>query len=201
MSKRNTRRQFDVPAFYHVYNRGTHKDKIFIDAADKRKFMSIMARYLDPDEEAVRDDGVPYEKSAAKLVAYCLMDNHFHLLLFQDAEATDIQKLMSSVSTAYSMYFNLRHKRSGRLFEGPYQASRIDSDTYLAHISRYIHLNPRYYKTYYYSSLPEYTKKRDTTWLHPELVTDMTPEAYQVFLEDYEDRAEVLRKTKKALGL
>jgi REP element-mobilizing transposase RayT len=100
MSKRNTIRSFDVPAFYHVYNRGTHKEKIFLDSQDKRKFMSLLARYLDPDDSSVRADGVLYEKSEAKLVAYCLMGNHFHLLLYQDDDPNDIRRLMVSVLTA-----------------------------------------------------------------------------------------------------
>jgi putative transposase len=116
MSKRNTIRRFDVPAYYHVYNRGVHKEKIFLDAQDKAKFMQLLARYLDPTDESVRADGVVYEKSSAKLLAYYLMGNHFHLLLYQDEDIKDIQKLLSAVSTAYSMYYNLRYKRSGCLF-------------------------------------------------------------------------------------
>lgn len=194
-------RKFDVPAYYHVYNRGAHKEKIFIDAQDKRKFMEILARYLDPATSSVRSDGVPYEKSPVKLVAYCLMGNHFHLLLYQDENTTDIQQFMSSVTTAYSMYFNIRHKKSGRLFEGPYQAAYIDSDSYLMHITRYIHLNPATYKTYSWSSLPEYLGTRHTPWIHPEQVSDMTPQAYRHFLEEYEDRATLLSEIKKSLNL
>jgi REP element-mobilizing transposase RayT len=200
MSKRNTRRSFDVPAYYHVYNRGANKQKIFLDATDRRKFLALLARYLDPDLEELRADGVPYLKSNVQLLAYCLMGNHFHLLLFQDQEIDDIQRLMSSVLTSYSMYFNLRHKRSGRLFEGPYQAAHIDADSYLAHITRYIHLNPRTYKTYTWSSLPEYLGVRDTCWVHNELATDLTPEQYALFLEDYEDRADLLSSIKKSLN-
>lgn len=194
-------RKFDVQAYYHVYNRGAHKEKIFIDAQDKRKFMEILARYLDPATSSVRSDGVPYEKSPVKLVAYCLMGNHFHLLLYQEENTTDIQQFMSSVTTAYSMYFNIRHKKSGRLFEGPYQAAYIDSDTYLMHITRYIHLNPATYKTYGWSSLPEYLGARHTPWIHPEKVSDMTPQAYRHFLEEYEDRATLLSEIKKSLNL
>ncbi|MGB4800467.1 MAG: transposase [Candidatus Saccharimonadales bacterium] len=201
MSKRNTIRRFDVPAYYHVYNRGVHKEKIFLDAQDKAKFMQLLARYLDPTDESVRADGVVYEKSSAKLLAYCLMGNHFHLLLYQDEDVKDIQKLLSAVSTAYSMYYNLRYKRSGRLFEGPYQASRIDSDSYLMHISRYIHLNPRTYLTYQWSSIHEYTGDRKTPWVYTDMVHDMSPGAYKEFLRDYEERREFLKTIHKALGL
>ncbi|HEU0266711.1 MAG TPA: transposase [Candidatus Saccharimonadaceae bacterium] len=201
MSKKNTVRKFDVPAYYHVYNRGAGKQKIFPDARDKAKFMSLLARYLDPDDTSLRSDGLAYEKSAAHLVAYCLMGNHFHLLLYQDSNVDDIKHLLSAISTAYSMYFNLRYKRSGRLFEGPYRAVAIDSDTYLAHITRYIHLNPRTYRTYKWSSLPEYIGTRATTWVHPELVTATTREQYLDFLEDYTDRSALLKELKDELGI
>lgn len=163
--------------------------------------MAILARYLDPQDQSVRADGVLYEKSAAKLVAYCLMGNHFHLLLFQDQDEKDISKLMSSVMTAYSMYFNSRYRRRGRLFEGPYQASLIGTEPYLAHISRYIHPNPRTYKTYKWSSLPEYLGNRKTPWVYSELVLDCTAQQYTEFLEDYEERAAILSQFKKLFNL
>lgn len=201
MSKKNTVRQYNVPAFYHVYNRGANKQTIFTCAADKLKFISILARYLDPDDESTRADGLPYEKSDAKLVAYCLMGNHFHLLLYQDQGTDDIRKLMSAIQTAYSMYFNKRYHHSGHLFEGPYRAVKIDSDMYLQHATRYIHMNPRTYDTYKWSSLPEYTDRRATPWVYAELANDMSPRQYREFLEDYEDRAELLKQLKDELGL
>ncbi len=94
MSKRNTIREYDIPAFYHVYNRGAHKSKIYHDGIDKQKFINILARYLDPEDQSIRADGIPYEKSSAKLVAYCLMGNHYHLLLYQENELDAIQRLV-----------------------------------------------------------------------------------------------------------
>lgn len=201
MSKRNTTRSFDTPAYYHVFNRGAGKQPIFLDAQDRAKFISLMARYLDPLDKSVRSDGLTYKKSEAKVVAYCLMRNHFHFLLYQDKHIEDIQHFMSSLMTAYSMYFNKRHKRSGRLFEGPYRAKPIESDSYLLHISRYIHLNPRTYRTYKWSSLPEYDGRRHTTWVHSAMTHDMSPEGYIEFLEDYESRAELLKRIKDELEL
>lgn len=194
MAKRNTVRTYGVPAYYHVYNRGANKTRIFLDAADKAKFMSLLARYLDPDDITVRGDGLPYEKSSAKLVAYCLMGNHFHLFLYQDIDVDDVHHLLSSVMTSYSMYFNLRHKRSGRLFEGPFRAALIDNEAHFVHLSRYIHLNPRTYLTYKWSSLPEYTSRRHTSWIHPEYVTDMTTEQYLEYLGDYRERPQELKR-------
>lgn len=197
MAKRNTIRAYDVPAYYHVYNRGAGKTKIFLDATDKAKFMSLLVRYLDPDVASVRGDGLFYEKSNAKLVAYCLMGNHFHLFLYQEDNIDDIRNLLSSVMTSYSMYFNLRHKRSGRLFEGPFRAVRITDEGHFLHLSRYIHLNPRTYETYKWSSLPEYIGKRQTSWVHSEYATDMSADQYLDFMGDYDDRSSVLKDYKQ----
>lgn len=194
-------RKFDTPAYYHVYNRGAGKRKIFLDAADKQKFMSILARYLDDNDESVRADGMPYEKSAARLIAYCLMGNHFHMLLYQHCDTDDISRLVNSVSIAYSMYFNKRYKQKGRLFEGVFRATQITNDSHFDHITRYIHLNPRTYKTYKWSSLPEFMGQRETEWIHPEQVMSMSPEQYACFLDDYVDKRAELQQIKDLLGL
>lgn len=201
MPSRNSQKMYDVPAYYHVYNRGAGKRTIFHDAGDKAKFLSLLARHLDPDNEAVRGDGVPYEKYPVELVAYCLMGNHFHLLLYQADDPEAIQRLMRSVGTAYSMYYNLRYRSSGHLFQGIYKAVHIDNEPYLAHISRYIHLNPRTYMTYKWSSLPEFLDKRTTSWVYPERVLSALPGGYKAFLEDYEDRAELLKSIREEFEL
>lgn len=196
MPSPNTVKEFDAPAYYHIYNRGAGGRAIFIDTIDRKKFMSILERHLsealDPNEYTAYD---------VELVAYCLMGNHFHLLVYVPLEPSELTALMRSVATAYSMYFNKRHKSKGHLFQGIYKASRIDSDSYLAHISRYIHLNPRTYRTYYWSSLKEYLGERITPWIHPERVLDTSPARYLEFLEDYEDRRDLLKSIRDELSL
>lgn len=110
-------------------------------------------------------------------------------------------KLMSSIMTSYSRYFNLKYKRTGPLFESRYKAVLIDSDTHLMHISRYIHLNPRYYKRYPYSSLPYY-KATPPEWLKPEKVLELFPSrsAYMEFLNDYQEHKRILDQLKKELA-
>lgn len=195
MPSPNTVKKFDAPAYYHVYNRGAGRQTIFYDGTDRRKFMSVLERHLShelkPNEYTVYD---------VELVAYCLMGNHFHMLVYIPEEPSELTSFMRSVSTAYSMYFNKRHKSSGHLFQGIYKASRIDDDDYLAHISRYIHLNPRTYKTYYWSSLREYLNTRQTSWIHPERILDISPTKYSEFLEDYEDRGKVLKQVREENG-
>lgn len=195
MPSKNLIRNYDAPAFYHVYNRGAGKQVVFHNSADKRKFMLILERHLIPtDEEEL------YPIYDVEVVAFCLMNNHFHLLLYQELDRLAISGLMKSVATAYAMYYNNRYKASGRLFQGPFRASHIDNDTYLAHISRYIHLNPRTYKTYYWSSLRYYIGKDSSELIHPERVLDVSPSRYATFLEDYTDRHELLKMVGKQVG-
>ena len=117
MPIRNTTKAFDAPAYYHVYNRGVAGLPIFRDDADRVKFIALLARHLDPADTAKKTDGSTYEKYDVDLVAYCLMDNHFHLLVFQETDPEAMTKLTRSVSTAYAMYFNHRYRQNGHLFQ------------------------------------------------------------------------------------
>lgn len=186
MPSKNTVRFYDAPAYYHVYNRGANKQPIFKDDTDKEKFLSLLARHLDKTLQLRDSNGKEYEKYAADLVAYCLMDNHFHLLLFQQADTTAISRLLKSVSTAYSMYYNRRHRHQGTIFQGVFKASHINDESYLLHISRYIHMNPFSYMTYQWSSLAYFLDTPAPHWVKPGIVNDMTPAQYRNFMQSYE---------------
>jgi hypothetical protein len=188
MPAKNLIRHYDIPAFYHVYNRGAGKQAIFHDDADREKFLSLFSRYLDPDEDSVRADGLPYDKYELDVVAYCLMDNHFHLLLYQEVEVSAISQFMKSLSTAYTMYYNMKYEASGHLFQGTFKASRITSDVYLSHITRYIHMNPRSYLRYKWSSVRAYLGGEAPEWLSPDRASDMNPREYEQFLQGYEGK-------------
>jgi REP element-mobilizing transposase RayT len=201
MPCKNTIRYYDAPAYYHVYNRGAGKRDIFLDDQDRAKFLSLLARHLDPDDTSVRGDGCAYVKYDIKLAAYCLMSNHFHLLVFQQSDHTAITSLMKSVLTAYTMYFNLRYKGSGHLFQGVFKAARITDEAYLLHITRYIHMNPRYYLKYKWSSVGVYLGDTPPRWLHPDLVDPLSPAQYRQFLASYEGRKTELQYLKHLLAL
>ncbi len=196
MPSRNTIRQYDAPAYYHVYNRGAGGIAILRDSQDKSKFISLLRRYLSDEP-----DCVGYPTYDIELVAFCIMGNHFHLLLFQEVDSTAVTQLMRSVSTAYSMYYNLKYKSHGHVFQSVFKASRITEEPYLAHITRYIHLNPDTYKTYKWSSLPYYMGTKSPGWVKPRRLLDMPPVAYGRFLEDYEDRRKLLSEIKDQLAL
>lgn len=206
MPSRNTVKQYVAPGYYHIYNRGAGGMQIFRDNTDRKKFLSLLERHLTPPDQYDRDEIDELEQPESytyyevETVAYCLMGNHFHLLFYLPNDIAAITGLMRSVSTAYSMYFNLRHKSQGHVFQSVYRAAHIDYEPYLAHISRYIHMNPRTWRTYKWSSILEYTGQRHTKWVHPERVTSMSPQSYFEFLEDYQDRKDTLAIVKRELA-
>lgn len=150
--------------------------------------MQLFRRHL-----LTEQDNEQYSKYDVERVTYCLMGNHFHLLSWQGRDVEAITKLIRSVSTAYAMYFNYRHKQQGHLFQSIFKASHTDDESYLVHISRYIHLNLGRDRTYYWSSMKEYLGERSDNLIHPERVLDITPGQYLQLIEAHKDRREVVK--------
>lgn len=202
MPSRNVLKVDVADSYYHIYARGASKKDIFLEDIDYVFFLSLLKRYLS-HERITNSVGIPYEKLSddIELLTYCLMSNHFHLLVYQIQEGA-MQRLMRGVMTAYSRYFNSKYRRSGSLFESRYKASRIANDAYLMHISRYIHLNPKKWADYPYSSLRFYRPHQPLDWLSPEKILDMFPssDAYYEFVADYEEAKEKLAFIKHELA-
>jgi len=141
--------QFSEQEFYHVYNRGTDKRTIFLDESDYKRFKDLL--FLCNSEGSVdvraiyREYNYVYEyKRGNQLVAigaYCLMPNHFHILLTPVVPG-GISLFMNKLGTSYSMYFNKKNERSGALFQGRFKAEMASDDVYLKYLFSYIHLNP-----------------------------------------------------------
>lgn len=203
MPSRHIVKQFASDSYYHVYNRGVSGQKIFLDSIDKKYFLNILARHLDPNSTITKSGGLPYQKfnDELELLCYCLMGNHFHLLLFQKDNPTALTAFMRPVLTAYTMYFNRKYKRTGPLFQSIYKSSSISDDSYLLHITRYIHLNPRNYRTYHYSSLSAYLGQPHEPWLQPARILALFEgDNYMVFLEDYIDHKAMFESLKTELA-
>ncbi len=203
MPARNTVRYYLAESFYHVYNRGINKELVFRDEADYRVFLNMLKRYLSIEPEIHPKNG-PYPTYFGKveLLAFCLMPNHFHLLLYQTEEDA-ICNLLKSLCTSYGMYFNTKYERVGPVFQGRFRASHIQQDAYLQHISRYIHLNPKNYKRWPYSSLPYYEGKYQSDWVNPMRVLEMFDsdrKKYALFVSDYESQKEILDDLKYELA-
>lgn len=175
---------FSIGEFYHIYNRGTDKRKIFITNHDYERFVALL--YLANSNNPIRIDmrrksfqdllEIDQGKNFVDIGAYCLMPNHFHILLREKIE-NGISLFMQKLTTAYTMYFNKKHERNGVLFQGVFKAEHLESDNYLKYIYSYIHLNPiklidhtwrdngiknqleaeKFLEQYQYSSYLEYT--------------------------------------------
>ncbi|UFS70498.1 transposase [Geomonas sp. RF6] len=113
-------------ALYHVTSRGNERKKIFFTKRDYEKFREYLL-------EAKKKFGFI-------LHCYVLMSNHYHLLI--ETPRMNLQRVMHYLNGSYSVYTNTKRKRSGHLFQGRYKSIVIDKDSYLAELSRYIHLNP-----------------------------------------------------------
>lgn len=131
---------------YHVYNRGNSKQKIFLDFKDYDRCLDLL--YFANSNSPVRMEEIfslqLSQRTGDALVdihAFCLMPNHFHLLL-TEKEDGGIQRFVQKFSTAYAMYFNKKYKRAGSLFEGRFKARHADKEIYLKYLMSYIHLNP-----------------------------------------------------------
>lgn len=134
--------------YYHLYNRGNSKQKIFLDQEDYMHFVGLLYACNHKGNLKIGNlkkgqtlFDLEHDGFMVSIGAYCLMPNHFHILITQVGDE-NISNFMQKISTAYSMYFNKKYKRSGSLFEGKFKAQHLDTDRYLKYIFSYIHLNP-----------------------------------------------------------
>lgn len=175
------KQNFAPGEYYHLYNRGTEKRLIFIDERDYDYFLFLMYICNTIKSIKLRDVGQNFdrEEPIVDIGAYCLMPNHFHILVREKIEG-GISKYMLKLMTGYSMYFNKKYKRTGKLYEGVFKSSHINTENYLKYIYSYIHLNPaklidrnwkenknrnndkllKYIFSYQHSSLKEYYKEK-----------------------------------------
>ncbi len=132
--------------YYHIYNRGNSKQVIFQDEEDYQHFIKLL--FLSNGEfnfkfQFIGKNDIYDFNRGLRLVsigAYCLMPNHFHLLVTQ-IEGGSISKFMQKLTTGYSMYYNKKYERTGSLFEGKFKSEHANIDNYLKYLFSYIHLN------------------------------------------------------------
>ena len=149
-------------ALYHVTSRGNDKKDIFRSIKDREKFLSYLSSAS--------------ERHGAIFHAYCLMSNHFHLMI--ETPEGNLSRIMKHINGSYTTYFNVKHKRAGHLLQGRYKAVLVQADTYAAELSRYIHLNPVRVKMvpspeeYQWSSCRRYLEGTEPSWLSTSLVLE-----------------------------
>ena len=145
--------------YYHILNRGMSKQLIFHDNVDRIRFLFLILYFQSPI--ILQNIGRPVrsfvkhsvfnieemKKGIVKsrfveLVSFCLMPNHFHLIV-KEIEENGIARYMQRILNSYTKYYNTKYKKSGHLFQGPYKAVHIEDNNQLLYLSAYIHRNPR----------------------------------------------------------
>ena len=139
--------------YYHLYNRGTDKRQTFLDRRDSIRFLASLylannKNFIQPSDWSGKNFEnifhlvqINFSDRLVDIGAYCLMPNHFHLLV-REKDDGGIAKVMQKLQTGYSMYFNKKYQRTGSLFESTFKARHVDDDHYLHYLLAYIHLNP-----------------------------------------------------------
>ncbi|MBI4036720.1 transposase [Candidatus Daviesbacteria bacterium] len=221
MAAKNSRKLYMEEGYYHIYNRGVEKRNIYLDLQDYGVFLSYLKEYLSPKDEQALFEKLANPNTSYKerdkilkllrlnnfhgeifLMAYCLMPNHFHLMIKQSS-AISIDKFMNSLALRYAIYFNRKYKRTGKLFQDVYKAVSLETDEQLLHLSRYIHQNPlnknKPIKKYTISdflsqpsSYPEYLGHRKSDWVTTDIILGYFSKTnsnltYKSFVEKNED--------------
>lgn len=203
--------QFAIGHYYHIYNRGVNKQSVFLDERDYIRFLFLILALQSEHTIYNASDyvstftkhsvfsfsGTIFKKiidnKAAELVSFVLMPNHFHLILHEIVEG-GISRYMQRLQNAYTKYFNTKYKRSGHLFQGPFQAVLIETNEQLLHLSAYIHRNPRELKSwrgkeykYPWSSLQDFCKEnRWSELLSQDIILEQfnNAEEYRNFVDE-----------------
>ncbi|MFH1244406.1 MAG: transposase [bacterium] len=209
MPPKNSLKTYVDDSYYHIYNRGVEKRTIFQDHDDYVAFLADLKFYLTPiplhfkgvSLKVIKEERtyIYYPSQQPKnhtgrieLVAYCLMPNHFHLCIRQ-TDRMAISYFMRSLATKYSMYFNKKYKRVGKLFQGTYKAVLIHEEQQFLYLTKYIHRNPLELTTklseYPYSSYRNYLRIINQSWIHTDNVityfSQTNPKnSYRSFVEE-----------------
>ena len=213
MPARNSIKIYADNSYYHIYNRGVEKRLIFLDSQDYGVFLSYLKEYLTLKNEKELNERLSNPNTSYKekdkilkllrmnnfygeitLLAYCLMPNHFHLIL-KESSGHSISELMLSLQTSYSKAINKRTHRVGHLFQGTFKDKCIGKTEYLVHLSRYIHLNPTLAglvdlpEDWEFSSYRDYIGLRQGTLVEKETILSEFDDAgsYRKFVMDYQD--------------
>ncbi len=198
--------------YYHIFNRGMSKQKIFLEKRDWIRFLFLILYFQSPitfnnisrsTKHFVKHSVFNIDKKQileivqnrfVELTTFCLMPNHFHLIIKDNSSDGDgISHYMQRVLNSYTKYFNTKYKKSGHLFQGPYKAVHIEKNFQLLHLSAYIHKNPielsKWNKNIYnypWSSLQDYNiKNRWGNLIKLEIITEQfnTKNSYKKFVE------------------
>lgn len=180
--------------YYHIFNRGVNKQLIFHETTDWARFLFLILHFQSPvifqnigrpTKEFVKhsvfniNSDEIIKKRYVELTAFCLMPNHFHLIV-KEVKEGGISQYMQRVLNSYTKYFNTKYKKSGHLFQGPYKAVHVGNNEQLLYLSAYIHRNPREFtnwsgkeEKYQWSSYQDLVKQnRFEKLINSDIITD-----------------------------
>lgn len=204
---------------YHVFNRGIDRRSIFTGKREFERAKQLIKFYRHKEipirysqillqHEELRNkilEGVFKSERLVDILSYCLMPNHFHLLIKQ-LEDNGVSKFVSNFTNSYTKYFNTKSKRNGPIFEGVFKAVHVETEEQLIHLTRYIHLNPvassivpeNRLNDYLWSSYPEYLFPSNDGIAEKKMVLDLFKSAasYKEYVEDQIDYAKELDSIK-----
>jgi len=217
------KREFTVGSLVHIFNRGNRRQAIVREGCDKWHFLQMLYYFntsvsianpfkslrkkmkFGSKERLIWPRKWPRQKPIVKIIAFALVDNHFHLLL-KEIVAGGIALFMQKIGVSMTFYFNKKYKETGRLFQGSYKASVVDNDEYLKYLSVYIQVKnileiyPKGFQAclddfdkafdwvigYPYCSLADYVDKRNSPIIDKDILGEifLTFEEYKVFAKD-----------------
>ena len=190
MAKRNI--EFKIGKYYHIYNRGANRNKIFFEEDNYIYLLKNLKKYS--------------IKSSFSVIAYCLMPNHYHLLLRQNSEST-INLAIGFLFNTYTKAINKKYNKSGTLFEGNFRALEVEDEKYLLELCRYIHRNPiddklvENIEEWKYSNYLEWVGKRNGSLIDIKLRDKYFPKGkgYENFVLDHYSNKQFRNEIKKDL--
>lgn len=218
------REPYGVGSFVHVIQRGAHGVPIFRDTSDRERLLFMLAHFNDDfaPENWFRDISTggrpsfdrpafwPEQEKLVHILGFCLLTNHFHLLLEEIVEG-GISRFLQRIGTSFSKHFNEKYVERGALFQGPYRSRTIASDTHLTYASAYVQVKNAFdmYRggknaamkdfdhaytwalDYPYASLGDYAGVYDRPILDKEVLAErFTPEEYKAFCRDFFSKAD-----------
>lgn len=200
-------------SFYHIFNRGANKQKVFLNHNDYNRFFQTIMYYQFSGPKPrfstynrFRAKDFTANPKIVEIICYCLMPNHFHFLLRQTKKG-GLTEFIRKLTNSYTKYFNIKHDRSGPLFQGEFKAVNIETDEQLLHLSRYIHLNPfvsgivKNLNSFPYSSYKDFIKPSLTKLCVVEPILEFFKDSkgYEKFIKDHQSYAKELETIKHFL--
>lgn len=205
--------------YYHIFNRGVAHQPTFLLNSDYKRFLLCLSYYRfanlpcklsrllqipKKEREQILASLEKVDEKAVEIISFCLMPNHFHLLLQQTKEG-GISKFMKQITDSYTRYFNIKHDRVGPIYQGAFKAVHITTDEQLIHLSRYIHLNPlvsfvvreEKFLNYPWSSFKNFISG-NPGFINPKPILEhfKSPQKYKEFVMDQAEYGKELEKIK-----